>query len=102
MSTRAMRPPVRRRLAPTAPGVPPPHPCWGCCAQVGVLQGLRHLRVAWAGPAADAAATSSLAHGPRRLFLDGRPRLGPLLLAALSDLPQLSSLELQVGRRAAS
>ncbi|PNW74508.1 hypothetical protein CHLRE_12g493450v5 [Chlamydomonas reinhardtii] len=62
---------------------------------VGVLQGLRHLRVAWAGPAADAAATSSLAHGPRRLFLDGRPRLGPLLLAALSDLPQLSSLELQ-------
>ncbi|KAG2427832.1 hypothetical protein HXX76_012153 [Chlamydomonas incerta] len=62
---------------------------------VGVLQGLRHLRVAWAGPQADAAATSSLAHGPRRLFLDGRPRLGPLLLAALADLPQLSSLELQ-------
>ncbi|KAG2452716.1 hypothetical protein HYH02_002948 [Chlamydomonas schloesseri] len=62
---------------------------------VGVLQGLRHLRLAWAGPQADAAATSSLAHGPRRLFLDGRPRLGPLLLAALADLPQLSSLELQ-------
>ncbi|KAG2492141.1 hypothetical protein HYH03_009632 [Edaphochlamys debaryana] len=62
---------------------------------VDCLQGLRHLRLAWAGQAAPAAAASSLAHGPRRLFLDGRPRLGALLLGALGELPHLASLELQ-------
>ncbi len=64
---------------------------------VGVLSHLTHLRVAWSGPSGMAAATAALAHGPRRLFLDGRPRLGPLLLSSLVDLPRLESLELQVG-----
>ncbi|KXZ49779.1 hypothetical protein GPECTOR_19g230 [Gonium pectorale] len=82
---------------------------------VGVLSGLRHLRLAWEGgpyaaaaalasgtaggdrgaAAAAAASRAAMAHGSRRLFLDGRPKLGPLLLAALAELRQLESLELR-------
>ncbi|GIL84636.1 hypothetical protein Vretifemale_13284 [Volvox reticuliferus] len=85
---------------------------------IGMFPGLRHFGMTWAGGSQDATsgggaggggggdgggggaggappAVGSLSHGSRRLFLDGRPRLGPLLLGAMVTLVHLESLELR-------
>ncbi len=93
---------VTRGLTATAhcaarPSPPPsPRPLAPLPRQAACLPRLRHLALCWAGPGEGGAALSSRAHGPRRLFLDGRPRLGPQLLGGLGGLPRLEGLALRV------
>ncbi|GLI59166.1 hypothetical protein VaNZ11_000994 [Volvox africanus] len=70
----------------------------------GMFPGLRHLGMTWAGGTLDGTCGTGAAAPPpfvspsagsRRLFLDGRPRLGPLLLGAVVALVHLESLELR-------